>query len=209
MEKRKVPLEKDIDIELEYRIYSLYDRIRKRWKFVLGIVLSVFLLASGYYYKKTLDMKKKEEASVLIVGINEKLSKEDTTGAQKVIEEFEKRYRDTDYKKVVLAYKILLQKEKGIDDTKSAEELKESLSTELKSGLKEYLAYVKYKNGKIKEAKESLLSIEPKDYNYFSGRMLLGFIYKKESDLSKAQEMFKSLSNSKYRYFSLIGKENL
>lgn len=209
MENKKLPLEKDVDLELEYKVYSIYDRLKKRWKPILASVVLILLIISGYMYKNQLDNKKKEEASVLLSQINSALSKEDTKLAEQLIEKFEKNYKNTDLWKVVLAYKILINKEKNIDDEKVAKELSDSLKTDLKSGIDEYIAYINMKKGNLKQAKDILSNIDQKNYNYYSAKLLLGIIYKRESDTKQAEDIFKLLSNSKYRYFSLIGKESL
>ncbi|MEZ0324078.1 MAG: tetratricopeptide repeat protein [Hydrogenothermaceae bacterium] len=209
MEKEKLPLEKDVDVELEYKLYSFYDLIKKRWKLFTSLLIVILIGVFGYYFKKSLDEKKREEASVLLSKITSQLSENKIEEAKKLISDFEKNYSSTDLYKVVLAYKILIDKENNKEDKKSARELSELLKTDLKSGVKEYIAYIDYKENKLKEAKSILESIDQKNYNFYSSRVLLGFIYKKEGDIQKAQEMFKLLSNCNYRYFSLIGKENL
>lgn len=209
MEKEKLPIEKDVDLELEYKLYSVYDFLKKRWKLVISLLFIVLVGAAGFYLKEKLDKEKREKASILLSKINSQLSENKIEEAKKLIIDFEKNYSSTDLYKVVLAYKILIEKESNKEDQKSAKELLGLLKTDLKSGVNEYIAYTDYKENKLKEAKLVLESIDQKNYNFYSSRALLGFIYKKEGNTQKAQEMFKLLSNSNYRYFSLIGKENL
>ncbi|MCX7760661.1 MAG: tetratricopeptide repeat protein [Hydrogenothermaceae bacterium] len=211
MEKEKLPIEKDVDLELEYKLYSVYDFLKKRWKLVISLLFIVLVGAAGFYLKEKLDKEKREKASILLskIKINSQLSENKIEEAKKLIIDFEKNYSSTDLYKVVLAYKILIEKESNKEDQKSAKELLGLLKTDLKSGVNEYIAYTDYKENKLKEAKLVLESIDQKNYNFYSSRALLGFIYKKEGNTQKAQEMFKLLSNSNYRYFSLIGKENL
>ncbi|MEJ5173581.1 MAG: tetratricopeptide repeat protein [Hydrogenothermaceae bacterium] len=209
MEKEKLPIEKDVDLELEYKLYSVYDFLKKRWKLVVSLLFIVLVGAAGFYLKEKLDKEKREKASILLSKINSQLSENNIDEAKKLISDFEKEYRSTDLYKVVLAYKILIEKESGKEDQKSANQLLALLKTDLRSGVNEYIAYTDYKENKLKDAKSVLESIDQKNYNFYSSRVLLGFIYKKEGNTQKAQEMFKLLSNSNYRYFSLIGKENL
>lgn len=209
LENKKLPLEKDVDLELEYRVYSLYDKVRKRWKFIVAFIVLILVIISAFLYKNQIDIKKTEEASILVSQINDALSKEDIKLAESLIEKFERKYKDTDLWKVVLAYKILINKEKSIEDEKIVQELYNNLKTDLKSGVNEYMAYVVFKKGDLEKAKAILLDIDQKNYNYYSARLLLGFIYKKQLNTKEAENIFKLLSNAKYRYFSLIGKENL
>lgn len=209
MENKKLPLEKDVDLEIEYKLYSIYDFIKKRWKIFLSLSIVLLAMIFGLYFKKQLDIQNREKASKILVEINQALSKNDMEKAKKLIGDFEKDYKDTDLYKVILAYNIIMEKESGKDDLKSSEILLKNIKTEVKSTVKEYIAYINYKNGNVKEAKNSLESIDQKNFNFYSAQSLLGFIYKKEGQIGKAQEKFRLLSNSKYRYFSVIGKENL
>lgn len=209
MNEKELPLKKDVDLELEYKVYSLYDKIKKMWKVLIATLLAVVLIISGYLYKRHLDEENIKKASVLLSEINDAVSKNDTAKAENLIKNFEKDYSDTDLNKVVLAYKILLNREKGIEDMETAKKLHATLKTDLKSGLSEYIAYLDYKSNNITKSKNVLSEIDQKSYNFYSSKALLGFIYKREGNLTEAENVFKMLSNSKYRYFSMIGKENL
>lgn len=209
MEEKKLPLEKDVDLELEYKVYSLYDKIKKRWKLLVGALITLILLFAGYLYKKHLDQENLKKASALLSDINEAVSKDNTAKAEELIKKFEKEFSGTDLIKVVFAYKVMLNKEKNIDDRETAKKLHSLLKTDLKSGVSEYIAYLDYKNNNLSQAKKVLSEIDQKNYNFYSAKMLLGFIYKKEGNTKEAENIFKMLTNSKYRYFSIIGKENI
>ncbi|WP_297889587.1 tetratricopeptide repeat protein [Sulfurihydrogenibium sp.] len=210
MSKDKLPLEKDVDIELEYKVYHLWDKVKKYLKFIVATVLILFIFSLGYYFYKQKKEEENQKASVYITKINNLLADNKKDEAQKLIQEFEKNYKDTDYYKVILAYKIMMMKEENKEDISLAKELKNKLQTELSKGMIEYESYLEYKSGKQNEAKEMLKSINKEDYNYISAQSLLALIYKKEGNFQEAEKIFKTIQENKnYRYFSILARENL
>lgn len=210
LSKDKLPLEKDVDIELEYKVYHFWDKIKKYLKFIVATVLILFIFSLGYYLYKQKKEEENQKASVYITKINNLLADNKKDEAQKLIQEFEKNYKDTDYYKVILAYKIMMMKEENKEDVSLAKELKNKLQTQLSKGMIEYESYLEYKSGKQSEAKETLKSINKEDYNYISAQSLLALIYKKEGNFQEAEKIFKTIQENKnYRYFSILARENL
>ncbi len=210
MSKEKLPLEKDVDIELEYKIYHLWDKIKKYLKLIVAGVIILFISSLGYYLYKQKKEEENQKASVYITKINNLLADNKKDEALKLIQEFEKNYKDTDYYKVILAYKIMMMKEDGKEDVNLVKDLKEKLKTQLSKGMIEYEGYLKYKSGKTKEAQENLKLINKEDYNYISAQSLLAFIYKKEGNFQEVEKIFKTIKENKnYRYFSILARENL
>ena len=212
MEKEKLPLEKYVDLELEYKVYRFYDLLKRYFKVVLIVFLLVILTILGLYYKKQVEKEKKEKAAVYISKITDLLSENKISDARKEVEDFKKLYKNTDFYKVALAYEILINKEEGKEkeNLKPAEELKDVLKTEISSGVKEYVAYLKNKDGNLKEAKDLLKGISDRNYNFISAQTLYALILKKEGNYEEAKKVFEALQkNTKYRYFSLLINENI
>lgn len=210
MEKEKLPLEKDVDIELEYKLYSIYDKIKKHWKIVLGLVITLFVITAIFYYLKEQKEEKYQKATVLVSQISDKIFSKDYENAKKLISDFEKKYTDTDIYKVVLAYKIIINNEEGKIDKTDAEKLKNLLKTDLKSNITEYLAYSYYKEEKLNEAISLLNTINQENNNYLSAGLLKAFILQKEGKEAEAKNIFTQIKdNKKYNYFSVIARENL
>jgi predicted negative regulator of RcsB-dependent stress response len=207
MEKEKLPIEKDVDLELEYKVYRIYDFLKKHFKFVLAFLLLLIVISGGLYYKSQIDKQNREKASLYLSKIDDLLSEDKLEDAKKELENFKKQYGDTEFYKVALAYEILINKE---ENKEPAEKLKNELKTDLSSGVNEYLAYLKNKEGNSKEAKEILKSIDSKKYNYISAQTLYALILKKEGNFQEAKKIFETIKNNQnYRYFSLLAKENL
>ena len=210
MEKEKLPIEKDVDLEFEYKVYRFYDFLKKHFKFVLAFVLLLIILSGGLYYKNQLDQQNREKASIYLSKIADLLSENRLSDAKKELENFKKQYGNTDYYKVALAYEILINKEEDKENKEPAEKLKDQLKTELSSGVSEYIAYLENKEGNSKKAKEILKSIDSKKYNYISAQTLYALILRKEGSFQEVQKIFETIKNNQnYRYFSLLAKENL
>ncbi len=210
MEKEKLPIEKDVDLELEYKIYRIYDILKKKIKTILISLVILLIIFAGYYYKKELDLQKKIKASVELTKISQLISDNKLAEAEKEIGNFEKNYKDTDYYKVVLAYKILLKRESNLEDLESVKQISNLLETDISSGFKEYLSYLSYKNGDLKTSKDYLKSIDSKSYNYLSSQIISAFILKKEGNYEEARKILEMVKNNQnYRYLSLLAKESL
>ncbi|PMP64115.1 MAG: hypothetical protein C0198_00255 [Sulfurihydrogenibium sp.] len=206
----KLPLEKDVDIELEYKIYSLWDKLKRYIKFLVLAVILILLGSVGYYFYEKKEEEKNAKASVYVLKINNLLADNKKDEANKLIQEFEKNYKDTSYYKLILAYKIMMLKDEGKNDLNLVRDLESKLNTQLSKGVKEYKAYLEYKSGNSNKAKEDLKSITKEDYNYISAQSLLALIYKKEGNITEAEKIFKNIQENKnYRYFSILARENL
>ncbi len=210
MEKEKLPIEKDVDLELEYKIYRLYDILKKKIKIILIFFVILLILLGGYYYKKELDLQNNTKASVELMKISQLIADNKLVEAEGEIKNFEKNFKDTDYYKVILAYKILLKKENNVEDAESSKQLLNLLKTDISSGFKEYLAYINYKNGDLKTSKSYLKDIDSKNYNYLSSQILYAFILRKEGNYQEANKILDMIKNNQnYRYLSLLAKESL
>lgn len=141
MSKEKLPLEKDVDIELEYKIYHLWDKVKKYLKIILAFVVILLIGSLGYYLYTKKKQEENEKASVYVSKIANLLSEDKKEEAKKLIDEFEKKYKDTNFYKVILSYKIMMAKDEGKEDEKLANALKEKLNTQILEGVKEYTAY--------------------------------------------------------------------
>jgi predicted negative regulator of RcsB-dependent stress response len=210
MSKEKLPLEKDVDIELEYKIYHLWDKVKKYLKIILAFVVILLIGSLGYYLYTKKKQEENEKASVYVSKIANLLSEDKKEEARKLIDEFEKKYKDTNFYKVILSYKIMMAKDEGKEDEKLANALKEKLNTQILEGVKEYTAYLKLKQNNTNQAKEILKSIDKDKYNYISAQTTLGLIYKKEGNYQEAEKIFNEIKEKKdYRYFSILARENL
>jgi hypothetical protein len=87
----------------------------------------------------------------------------------------------------------LINKEENKENKEPAEKLRNELKTDISSGVNEYLAYLKNKEGNSKEAKEILKSIDSKKYNYISAQTLYALILKKEGNFQEAQKIFETI----------------
>ncbi|MFN3978271.1 tetratricopeptide repeat protein [Sulfurihydrogenibium azorense] len=210
MSKEKLPLEKDVDIELEYKIYHLWDKVKKYLKIILAFVVILLIGSLGYYLYTKKKQEENEKASVYVSKIANLLSEDKKEEAKKLIDDFEKKYKDTNFYKVILSYKIMMAKDEGKEDEKLANALKEKLNTQILEGVKEYTAYLKLKQNNTNQAKEILKSIDKDKYNYISAQATLGLIYKKEGNYQEAEKIFNEIKEKKdYRYFSILARENL
>jgi len=191
MEKEKLPIEKDVDLEFEYKVYRIYDFLKKHFKFALAFLLLLIIISGGLYYKNQIDKQNREKASLYLSKITDLLSENKLEDARKELENFKKQYGDTEFYKVTLAYEILINEEENKENKEPAEKLKNELKTDLSSGVNEYIAYLKNKEGNSKEAKEILKSIDSKKYNYISAQTLYALILKKKAIFKKLKKSLK------------------
>ncbi|WP_457641753.1 tetratricopeptide repeat protein [Persephonella sp.] len=206
---KEVPLKEDVDIEFEYKVYMLFDKLKKYKIFIIsGFVTFILVIAAAVYIKSEKE-KVLNEASAIAYDIGKMFSENKEEEAKKLIEKLKNQYGDTPYVKIAVAYEILLEKEKRNPDKNKITELKNLLETDqLKSGLNEYYGYVLHLENKDNEALQTLDQIDQKYYNYISGLLLKGFIYRKQG--KDAGNIFKQVMElSKYNYFRKIAEENL
>jgi len=210
-EKKKVPLEKDVDIEFEYKVYMIYDFLKNNKKFVIsGVVLFVLLLGSFFYYKH-----QKEEtlnnSSVVLYKIQKAFSEKKYEEVVKLANQLKKEFPDSPFVKVALAYELLVKKEKGSITPDDLNKLQVRVnSTQLNAGLTEYRGYLYYSKKEYGKTLTTLERIDQTFYNYVSALTLKGFTYKRLGKDDKAISIFKQVQElSRYDYFKLIAKENL
>ncbi len=211
MKKEKLPLEKDVDIEFEYKLYLFWERIRKYTKFIIAFVIAVIIGIFGYIYKKKADEKVLNEASSVIYSIGDLYANGKYDEALKLIKRFEDQYGDTPFIKIAVSYEILIDKEKNKEDLKKPTNLGNLLvSEQLKAQNKEYIGYIHYKNQQYQQSLNILNTIQQKHFNYISAQLLKGANFVKLGKLKEAESIFNSISEtSNYRYFTIIARENL
>jgi len=117
MKKKHLPLEKDVDIEFEYKVYMILDHLKKYYKPLLAIGVAIIVGIVIFY----LYQKNKEEtynrASAVIFEISNLYANEKYESAEKLIKRFKEQFSDTPYVKLADAYSILIMKAKN-EDTK-------------------------------------------------------------------------------------------
>jgi len=62
---REVPLKEDVDIELEYKIYLLYERLKKYKLVILGFFIGLILALVGLFLYKNYQENKLNNASIV------------------------------------------------------------------------------------------------------------------------------------------------
>ncbi|ACO03395.1 MAG TPA: hypothetical protein DEP48_06875 [Persephonella sp.] len=206
---KEVPIKEDVDLEFEYKIYMLFDKLKKYKLFIIAGFVAFILLIIGFVYLKSEREKLLNEASGVVYDIRASYIDKKYDKADNLIKKFKERYSDTPYLKLVLAYELLIQKEKNnVSEDKIKEVEKHINSEQIRSGLKEFYAYTLHSKGKNKEALTVLDQIDQKYYNYISALLLKGFILKKEG--KNPEDIFRQITElSKYNYFKKIAEENL
>ena len=215
MKKEKVPIEENVDIELEYKLLHLYDKVKPYIKLIIGGFVAFILAVIGYIYYKNKQSQYYQQASVYILKIKEEVENGKIDEAKKDIKFFKANYADTPYIKLVYGYELILaKKEKNNKNLYSlSTKLKENLSTDqMKGYITEYQAYLDYENKQYEKAKAKLDTIDQSHFNYLSVLTLKGFILKREGKAEEAKQLFKEVqefSKGKFRYFEEIAKNNL
>lgn len=214
MKKKHLPLEKDVDIEFEYKIYMLLDYLKKYYKPLIALGVIILTTIIGYFYWE----KKKEElynqASAVIFDIGELFAQKKYEEAQKLINRFKERFADTPYVKLALAYEVLIKKENKESPDKietTVKQLKNKLSTKhLKSASTEFEGYLSYVKSNYENTIKITDNIKKEHFNYISASLLKAFAYKKLGKEDKAKGIFEEISEtSPYQYFKLVARENL
>ncbi|EDP73655.1 tetratricopeptide repeat protein [Hydrogenivirga sp. 128-5-R1-1] len=213
MRKEKPPIEENVDLELEYKLLHLYDKIKPYLKQITAGFVILILAVLFFLYHQNKVEEKKNKASILAYEINKDIQNKKYDEALKKIKFFKANFADTDYIKLVYGYELIIEKNKNIVNKETIKKLKENLSTDqTKNYIAEFEGYLNYKNKKYDNALSKLNQINQSNFNYLSALTLKGFIYEKKGDTQKAKEIFdeiKELSKEKYRYFEALAKENI
>jgi len=209
--KKKLPLEQDVDIEFEYKVYMLYDFLKKNKKFVIGGTLLIIALIGTFFYYKQQKNNMLNNSSLISYQIQEAFNKKDFKKVKQLISKMKKEYPDSPFMKVALAYNILLKKETNKATPNDINKLQVRINShQLNAGLNEFKGYLYYKANEYSKTLNILKSIDQKYYNYVSALTLKGFTFKRLNQDDKALSIFNQvLELSKYEYFKLVAKENL
>jgi predicted negative regulator of RcsB-dependent stress response len=203
--EKEVPIKEDVDLEFEFKVYLILDKLKKFKYFIIAGFVAIILAIIGWYmYEKNLE-EKKNRASLMVYEISQLYENNKDKELMKKIEEFKKEYGDTDYIKLVLTYEYLVKKEKDKLKPSDTDNLLSKIKTEnLKGYLKEFKAYLLFKEKKYKEALKILNTITQKDFNYISALTLKAIILKAENNPSY-KEVLKQVKNlAKTPYFKQL-----
>ncbi|NPA52982.1 MAG: tetratricopeptide repeat protein [Aquificae bacterium] len=214
MKKKHLPLEKDVDIEFEYKIYMLLDYIKKYHKILLGLAIAILIAVTAFFYYKKEKEKTYNQASAIVYQIGDLYAQEKYDEALKLIKNFKQQFSNTPYIKLALSYELLILKAKKekLDYQKTiTKELQQKLKTKhLKSAFIEYDGYLSYAMDKPQESIQTLSKIKKDHFNYISAQLLKAFAYKKLGKEKEAKTLFEEISQtSTYQYFKLVARENL
>ncbi|SNZ11420.1 Putative negative regulator of RcsB-dependent stress response [Persephonella hydrogeniphila] len=211
MEKKKVPLEKDVDIEFEYKVYMIYDFLKKNKIFVITGVVLVFLLIFTFFAYKHHKETVLNESSAIVYQIQKAYDSKDYKKVQELVNKLKKEYSGSPFVKLGIAYQLLVKKEKEEIKPEDLNKLQVRVnSDQINAGLTEYRAYLYYRNKQYGKVITTVRPIDQRFYNYVSALMLKGFALKKLGEEDKAVAAFNQvLQLSRYDYFKLIAKENL
>ncbi len=213
MKKERPPIEENVDLELEYKLLHLYDRIKPYLKQIIaGFIILILAVLFFLYYQNKVE-EKKNKASALIYEISKDIQNKKYDDALKKIKFFKANFADTEYLKLVYGYQLIIEKNKNKINKETVKKLKEKLSTDQSKGyITEFEGYLDYKDKKYDNALLKLNQINQSNFNYLSALTLKGFIYSKKGNKQKAKEIFnevKEFSKEKYRYFESLAKENI
>lgn len=206
MRKEKLPIEENVDIEFEYKLLHFYDRIKPYIKFIItGFILAVLVLVL-FIYQKSKEREFLNKAGAKVFEISELISNKDYDKAKSLIAEFKKTYTDTPYIKLINAYEIQIQKEKGKNiDKNLVQNTKNLFETEqFKAFYTEFEGYLNFSEKKYTEAKQNLDSVKQNHFNYLSALLLKGIILEKTGQKDNAKTIFeevRELSKEKFTYF--------
>ena len=206
MKKEKLPIEENVDIELEYKLLHFYDRIKPYLKFIIaGFILTVLILIA-LIYQKSKEKEFLDSAGAKVYEISELVSSKKFNQAKKLIAEFKKTYADTPYIKLINVYEIQIQRQQNKNiDKKLVQETKRLFDTDqLKAFYTEFEGYLNFKEKKYAEAKKNLDNVKQNHFNYLSALLLKGIILEKTGEKDKAKTIFeevRELSKNKFNYF--------
>ena len=211
MEKKKLPLEQDVDIEFEYKVYMFYDFVKKNIKlFIAGIVLIILLIVAFFYYRHH-QQEILNKSSSIAYQISKLYQDKKYQEAEKLINKIKKEYPESPFVKVAIAYDLLIKKDQSKITPEDINKLQVRLnSQQLNAGLTEYKGYLYYKNKEYGKTLNIIKTIDQRFYNYISALTLKAFTLQKTGNSSEAKNVFNEiLQLSKYDYFKLLAKENL
>ncbi len=215
MDKKRpkdLPFEEDVDIEFEYKVFMLLDKLKKYKYLIIGGFVALIVAIVAFFLYKEQKQKVLNEASKLAYQIKVAYENDNDQKALNLINDFKQKFSDTPFMKLVLSYELNIKKDSNPADTeKITSEIKNKLNTDqLKSGYKEYSAYIFYEKNQYDKSLPILGSIDGKFYNHISAQLLTAIILKKKGDINTAKSIFEELSQKKqFRYFSSIAEENL
>ena len=206
MQKEKLPLEENVDIEFEYKLFHFYDRIKPYLKFIIiGFILAVLILIA-LIYQKSKEKEFLNNAGAKVYEILELVSNKKFSQAKKLIAELKKTYADTPYIKLINVYEIQIQRQQNKNiDKKLVQETKNLFNTDqLKAFYTEFEGFLNFKEKKYTEAKQNLDNVKQNHFNYLSALLLKGIILEKTGEKDKAKTAFeevRELSKNKFKYF--------
>ncbi len=215
MEEKKskdLPFDKDVDLEFEYKVFLILDKISKYKYFIIGFFVALIVATVIFFLYKQEKEAFMNEASKVVYKIKLAYENDNDAKALSLIEDFKRNFAETPYIKVVLAYEQSIKKNKNPLETENINnKVKNKLVTDqLKSGYKEYTAFLLYEKKQDDQALSILGSIDDKYYNSISAKLLTAIILKEQGDKESSQAIFQELSQKKlFRYFSTIANENL
>ena len=215
MEEKKpkdLPFDKDVDLEFEYKVFLILDKISKYKYFIIGFFVALIVAIVVFFLYKQEKEAFMNEASKVVYKIKLAYENDNDAKALSLIEDFKRNFAETPYIKVVLAYEQSIKKNKNPLETENINnEVKNKLVTDqLKSGYKEYTAFLLHEKKQDNQALSILGSIDDKYYNSISAKLLTAIILKEQGDKESSQAIFQELSQKKlFRYFSTIANENL
>ena len=215
MEEKKpkdLPFDKDVDLEFEYKVFLILDKISKYKYFIIGFFVALIVAIVVFFLYKQEKEAFMNEASKVVYKIKLAYENDNDAKALSLIEDFKRNFAETPYIKVVLAYEQSIKKNKNPLETENINnEVKNKLVTDqLKSGYKEYTAFLLHEKKQDDQALSILGSIDDKYYNSISAKLLTAIILKEQGDKESSQAIFQELSQKKlFRYFSTIANENL
>ncbi len=210
--KKELPFEEDVDLEFEYKVFMILDKLKKYKLFIIGGFIALIIGIVAVFVVKEEKQKVLNEASKLAYQIKLAYESDNEQKANSLINSFKSKYSDTPFMKLVLSYELKLKEKKDLPSAgEIAKKVKNLLETkQLKSGYTEYQGYVFHEENKDDNALKFLGSIERKDYNFISAQLLTAFILKKQGSIEEAKSIFTQISQeSGFKYFSAIAKENL
>lgn len=213
MKKQKPPVEENVDLELEYKLLHLYDRLKPYLKYIVAGLIAIILLIIFVIYRNAKLNEKLNQASIYIYKIQSEIDSKKYKEAEKDIKFFKANFADTPYIKLVYALEINLNKEQNKDTKDLTKKLKKHIKTDqFKAYFTEYEGYLDYKDKNYNKALNNLNKIKQNDFNYLSALTLKGIIYNIQGQKDKAKEIFEEinqLSKNRFRYFESFSKESL
>ncbi len=213
MKKEKLPVEENVDIEFEYKLLHIYDRIKPYFKHILAAILLFILIIIYVLYRHSAQQERENKASIYIYQIKKDIEDKKFKEAEKKIKFFEANYADTDFIKLAYAYEILIEKQKNSLKSDTVKKLKEKLSTDQSKGyFTEFEGYLFYKDKQYSKSLDKLNLVKQDNFNYLSALTLKAIIFDKQRNKEKATELFgeiEALAKNKYPYFENIAKRSL